>query len=390
MDDGLAFRIALALRMDLALATGLVVSGCGESPQSCPEEGSDCLPDTTTSGSTTAAPSPGASGDGQFDEPIMRVECFGLPPDGSECPVADSQCVEDKVDARDDVPSCGCFSGYQLSEILDGPDPDISDACCYTARLQYTECFVGRPFVVAGQIQVAPNRARADWRDSSSSPRDPRARAALDGRAWLAMAQMEHASVAAFARMTLVLLALGAPSQLVHDTAAAMQDEIAHACACYGIASDALGQPVGPGPLPTHDAMSGGTAVETVVLDLVEEGCRGETVAAAHALAASARAPTPFIAQTLRTIADDESRHAALAFRTLAWLCGDPTHGPRARLALAEALAALETPSSTSDGPAPGALDHLGVDVERLTGVIEAQTVRPLLRSLLEQRDAAG
>jgi hypothetical protein len=47
---------------------------------------------------------------------------------------------------------------------------------------------------------------------------------------------MEHASVAAFARFTLDLLALGAPADLVQSAQQALGDEIAHAELCFGLA----------------------------------------------------------------------------------------------------------------------------------------------------------
>lgn len=47
---------------------------------------------------------------------------------------------------------------------------------------------------------------------------------------------MEHASVAAFARFTLQLLAMGAPAELVQASVGAAADELDHARLRFGIA----------------------------------------------------------------------------------------------------------------------------------------------------------
>ncbi len=61
-------------------------------------------------------------------------------------------------------------------------------------------------------------------------------RAAL-GAAWLRNALMEHASVAALARFTLELLAVGAPADLIRDSNAAASDETRHAELCFALAA---------------------------------------------------------------------------------------------------------------------------------------------------------
>ncbi len=68
------------------------------------------------------------------------------------------------------------------------------------------------------------------------------------GAAWLRNALMEHASIAAFARFTLELLAVGAPADLIRDSNAAASDETRHAELCFALASEYLGESEGPGP----------------------------------------------------------------------------------------------------------------------------------------------
>jgi hypothetical protein len=66
---------------------------------------------------------------------------------------------------------------------------------------------------------------------------------------WTKLGQMEHASIAAFARLQLQLLALGAPPDLVQACNQALIDETAHTRLCFGLASAYAGRGIGPGPL---------------------------------------------------------------------------------------------------------------------------------------------
>jgi hypothetical protein len=131
-------------------------------------------------------------------------------------------------------------------------------------------------------------------------------------------ALLEHASIAAFARFALQLLALGAPASLVEEATRAMADETRHAQMCFSLAARYGATATTPGPL----AMDGALA-ETTLLDVVElvvvEGCIGETVAALEASWAADEAADPELRRALESIADDEMRHAALAFRFVAW-----------------------------------------------------------------------
>src|SRR5262249_34475352 len=74
-------------------------------------------------------------------------------------------------------------------------------------------------------------------------------RAAL-ARLWTENARGEHASVPAFSRLALSLVALGAPARLVEAAHRAALEEIAHARLSFSLAGAYAGAPVGPGPLP--------------------------------------------------------------------------------------------------------------------------------------------
>jgi hypothetical protein len=128
---------------------------------------------------------------------------------------------------------------------------------------------------------------------------------------WLAAALDEHASIASFARATLELLAVGAPPALIAGCQRAGLDEVRHAEACFARAG------VEPGPLPALAPRGGGLA--QVARDTFVEGCVGETIGAALAAKARDAATDPAERALWARIADDEARHAALAWQTVRW-----------------------------------------------------------------------
>jgi hypothetical protein len=151
---------------------------------------------------------------------------------------------------------------------------------------------------------------------------DAPTRAAL-GRHWAAVAALEHASVASFARFTLYLLALGAPPSLVAEAQRAGLDEVEHARLAYGLAGVYGGAPVGPAPLDLR-GVDFTAARADVLRALIHEACVGETLAAAEAGALAARVRDPALRRLHARLAADEQRHAELGWRTLAWmLAGD-------------------------------------------------------------------
>ncbi|HRI65994.1 MAG TPA: ferritin-like domain-containing protein [Polyangium sp.] len=181
-------------------------------------------------------------------------------------------------------------------------------------------CAIGRPFLVDGEARTADIVRRADWTDEhapNTAGLDERIRAEL-AAAWEHTARMEHASIAAFARFSLELLALGAPSDLIMRTNAAMVDETNHSRMAFAMASAYRGEPVGPGRLALEGAL-GEADVASFVQRLIREGCVGETVAAVEAGEAADRAMDPVVGKALDTISTDESMHSNLAWRTLLW-----------------------------------------------------------------------
>lgn len=220
-------------------------------------------------------------------------------------------------------------------------------------------CVIGRPLVIEGETRAAPYIPRADWQANLAFDID-----SLDGNVrdavtnhYVDMAAMEHASVASFARFSLQLIALGAPAELLQDAHRAALDEIEHARTSYALATLFGKTNVGPDKLPVAIAPID-ASVDAFVKALVLEGCVGETLGAAEGSAAARSVMVPEMAQSLSIIADDEERHATLAWRTLKWAL--ETFGESARDAATQAFGeAIKLYSA--DPAVPLAIEPLGI-----------------------------
>jgi hypothetical protein len=211
--------------------------------------------------------------------------------------------------------------------------------------------------------------------------------------AWAEIAQLEHASVASFARFTLQLMAVGAPPQLVAAALQAGLDEVAHARAAFGQASRFRGEPVGPGPLPLERDVFGprGPAdLAALAADTFAEGCVNETIGALEAASAAEMCVDDPDARLLWTrIAEEEARHGELAWAFVRWAIAQGGAPVRAavRAAFDRASAAL----AADDGPAVSspdddALRRLGLLCEADRRAIRrrgfAEIVRPTMETL--------
>lgn len=224
----------------------------------------------------------------------------------------------------------GCFEqafACQTPADTCGSDADCAVDTSCTAREGPSRqclgmrCEIGRPFLVGGIERLPAKALRGDWLEPGVEPDVARLSPALRarvGREWLETARMEHASIAAFARFTMQLLAVGAPPELVTAATRAMADETAHAKHCFAIASRYLGRAHGPGALAIDGSLAETSLVEMVAL-AIREGCVGETIAALEAREAAEHADDPVIRAALLRISADETRHAELAWQFVQW-----------------------------------------------------------------------
>jgi hypothetical protein len=178
---------------------------------------------------------------------------------------------------------------------------------------------VRRPFLVGASMRSSEVTERDDWLASVEPAEIPDARtAALLAEVWLKDGLEEHASVAAFARFTLLLLSVGAPPELVAESQRASLDEIRHARACFALARRYGKTDVGPGRLKVADSVGALSLAEIAALT-VAEGCVGETLGALMAAEQIELAAGPDVKRMFRRIARDEARHAELAWKFLSW-----------------------------------------------------------------------
>jgi len=209
--------------------------------------------------------------------------------------------------------------------------------------------------------------------------------------AWLNDAVAEHASIASFARFTLELLSLGAPPKLVIASQDAGRDEVQHAQKCFAIASRLGGRKLGPGPLDLG-GLDGPRGLTAITAATVKEGCIVETLSAALASARAAGAGDGQIRAALAKIAEDETRHAELAWRFLEWALergGESLREAVARTFEEESRARPTYFQRVLAGVPADLVRHFGhleeAVVREVTARTYAETIGPRARRLLER-----
>jgi hypothetical protein len=135
--------------------------------------------------------------------------------------------------------------------------------------------------------------------------------------AWRRAALNEHASIASFARASMELMAVGAPLELIARTHLAALDEVRHTELSFAIAKELDGVDAHAGPLPALAPRE--ATIARVAQDTLVEAAIPELIAAREAHVAAERCMVTSIAEALRSIGDDEARHAELAWQILAW-----------------------------------------------------------------------
>jgi hypothetical protein len=317
-------------------------------------------------GGTSREPAPDASIDDVRD---------GAQGDGARSDAAENDAYAGDASDGTVVADAGCPPGQQ--QIDDGGCVPIS---------------VRRPFLVGASLRTATARARADWAPKTlpAARIDPATRARL-AQAWLADALEEHASIAAFARFTMLLLSVGAPPDFVVQSQRASIDEVRHAERCFALAARYAGSPSAPGPLPLCAPREGGLA--RLARDTFLEGCVGETVASLSVARALAGCLDAEVCAVLRGIGDDEERHAALAWRTLSWTLaeGGPSVAESLRQAWqelrdAERAAPVVVADSAEDAAMLAAHGRLDRAAERRVRVDALESiVAPTLTAIMAQ-----
>jgi hypothetical protein len=387
MDPTYAFRKALLRRLlDIvgvaALATPAIAAGCGAKVVVDTEgatTGTGGAGGATSTGTITGMggnPTGGtcmltSTGAGAGLKQV--TECFAPLPDG--CP--------DQYHANlHIVPTPACV---YLASVDCGPIQGVAE-CCYLVKEgpQPPPCGGGgRPYLVDGDARTAwPEARQGGWAEGDLAPvltgLEPLARAAL-AAAWTGDALVEHASIASFARFSMQLLAVGAPADLVAASHRAALDEVRHARLCFGLAGAYRGVAVAPSAFPFGGAVVVESELAAVAAATAREGAIGETLSAMLAAEQLAHATDPAVRRVLALIAEDEARHAELAWRVLTWALEQGDDATRHAVAEVFGNAARHLPSS------PEPMEWIAPEVAAAHGRLDPEAARKaVVRALAE------
>jgi hypothetical protein len=263
----------------------------------------------------------------------------------------------------------------------------------------------GRPLRVRGR-QLHPNlREGSDWTDGDrpgACDLDEATRRALEAL-WLHDAQKEHASVPAFARVSWLLAAVGAPAELTEWTHRAALEEIDHTRRCFALAAGYGGRSHSVEAMP--ELLLGGLDARadplvTLAVESLSDGCQLEDFNADVAAECAEECREPVTRAVLEQIAREERSHAELSWALLDWLVRD--HGMHVRAAIEAALAELARyPRPTAVGRDKRALvaradpdqlrAHGRIPDERWAALWDARlcATRERVTTLLDMRAAA-
>lgn len=361
MDHSLPFRRALAARVAGALGVSLAIvgtiAGCGGKVViDAPGDGGAGGNGTGGTGNAggqggfggttmTSSVASSSSGNPLCDEPLSDVFDFlaCIQPDSTgSCP--DKSNAAGPIQTTLDICTC-------LLSVDNGPSPDPSGAglCCYGSTIAIV-CVAGRPVMSEDGPIVAPCAKPArGWSDENLEPVVANLSATereIMAQRWIRDGLFEHASIAAFSRLALALLATSADADLIRATHEAALDEVRHAQLSLSLASAYRGEPLAPSALPLPDTLPVGADLVELAVSSVVEGAVGETLAAVLAAEQAAVAEDPAVRRVLQRIAEDEARHAELAFRVIAFALaagGKPVHTAVSQ-AFAEASSRLPEP----------------------------------------------
>ncbi len=170
------------------------------------------------------------------------------------------------------------------------------------------------------------------------------------------MAHLEAGAVLAFENLVRELVVHGAPEELIRDAERAVQDEIAHAEVMGDLAAA-----YGATPPAADVTMVRVRSLYEMALDNATEGCVRETYGALMGTYQAGAAQDRDVALAMRTIAEDETRHASLSWRIGDWLMRQLSEEERSRVLTAQREAVITLRAAVSIEPSPELHDAVGL-----------------------------
>lgn len=251
---------------------------------------------------------------------------------------------------------CSSVQGYKNCEVTNGFGCD-DDAMAYVAA-------DGEPIKIDCNLCNGVGRRPAGL----ARPRRRHATTAL-GSYFASAAHLEEASVHAFERLAAELEAHGAPRRLVRAARKSARDEVRHARVTSRIARRFGGEPAA-----VRVRSRGIRRLSLVAMENAVEGCVRETFGALVATWQSRHAEDDGIRRSMKSIAQDETRHAALSWAIARAI--EPLLDERSRRRIATARArAVEELRREATAP-------MDPELVRRAGVPDAPQARRILDEL--------
>lgn len=197
------------------------------------------------------------------------------------------------------------------------------------------------------------------------------------GRYLAESAYVEDASVASFEILARELRLHGAPDRLVRAARKSARDEQGHTRVMTALARR-HGATAPRATKPSRPLRS----LEAMVTENAIEGCVGETYGALLATYQGAHAEEPRLRAAMRRIAEDETRHAALAWEIAAWAETKLDAEARERVGAARRAAFADLAQALSADPPS--------DVARAVGLPSAAQAKTMLASLASEMPLAA
>jgi hypothetical protein len=196
-------------------------------------------------------------------------------------------------------------------------------------------------------------------------------------------AYLEAASVHAFRILRRELVALGAPADLLSAATRAEADEVKHTRMTRKLA-----RAHGGAPPKVSVKKNPNRSLEEIALENAVEGCVRETFGALLAMWQAEHATDAAIANAMKEIAVDETRHAAFSWAVASWADTRLNEKARARVAAARARAFADLEKEIAVEPHAAVADRAGMpnarDQQRLIAEMKkglsASFVRPTAR----------
>jgi hypothetical protein len=253
----------------------------------------------------------------------------------------------------------------------------------------------GRQLRRFGRVLLPPVEGGSDWTQLPvAATAEAPVRAGLAAQ-WRENGRTEHASVAAFARLTLDLMALGAPPGLVAAANRDALDEIRHTELCFSLARALDGKDESPGAFPeaqhARTLPAGRTlALATLAVDSLVDGALHEGVSARVIAKLARRCEEPQIRAVLKEIAADEGRHAAHGWDVVEWCLAEG--GDAVARALRGAVSALPRTTRTPlpEAAQDGGWERLGIHGHALEAEEFASTRADLVRRVTRMVGGRG